>query len=187
MTLADVMRQFELKPPRWVAEDGILVERIMSGEPMSADKRKTLPLEGGHGQDPQYITTGTNGFLDFRTVGVMEAYGGYLEDVHDEGFVAHTAIQLVRIGIEPHRFRQGYGRAMVEYLAAIAEGRDIHTLVCLGNPDLFPHLRSFEQLGFVRELKFLRPNKDAFPQQIPPEEKYFPIYAPLPLQIPTTP
>ena len=183
--ISALIHGFELKPPRWVAEDGVLIERITSGNDMSADKRETLPYVGEHGHDPSLIVTGSHAFLDFRTIGVLQS-------VPPVAF-PRTAIQVLRIGVEPDRLHKGYGLALVEYLAAIATGRSINYLVCTGNTEQFPHLRAFDQLGFVAQWSFIRPgtllnNLHHYPIDDKTRDRdFFPLYAPLPLQIPELP
>lgn len=131
----------------WVRENGIWVQRLYVGKRVSVNLRTVHPHMPVLG-DVQPIT-GSIGFLDFL-----------VQHVYDHSYSStqmESAVEILRVGIEPAYHGQGYGLAMVEVLAERARDYSISFLVAEDNsPDRFPHLRSMEQLGFVAEPRFSR-------------------------------
>jgi len=156
----------------WVREGrSLLVERLIAGKPVDAQKRTMFPLSSQILADslPQDVPTGEYGFLDFMVIAAFDV---------ETSPRSHPipAIQLYRIGIEPEYHHRGYGLQLVRRLGEIAEARGIHVLVSPAPTERnFPSLRSPEQLGFVQEGRYVCGTV------------FYPYHAPIPLVIPGLP
>jgi len=134
----------------WVHENGLWVQRLYVGEKIASPERRMFPYQ--YQPADQNCVTGSIGFLDFL---VQKVYD-HSYDIPDSPQM-ESAVELVRVGLEPAYHGQGYGLAMVEVVAEKARDYGISFLVAEGNPaGRFPHLRSMEQLGFVTAPRFSR-------------------------------
>ena len=121
-------------------------KRVVLGSQIPSSERLRFPYTSR--ETDQNAISGSIGLLDYRVVSAFDS-----EEGRDE-----TAIEILRIGIEPGSLHEGHGCHMIRWLSKRASQQGFHYLVAQGDTDTrFPGVREMTKIGFLDELRFYRP------------------------------